>query len=88
MKFYCLNLISVTRFFKKIQTLLCAALGSQVDGVLGRQNRKLSLGQYDNDVPTQPLYTKCGWKKPAAADDSEHLVSLVSVGETKEVRKN
>ncbi|XP_066487515.1 tensin-3 isoform X2 [Tiliqua scincoides] len=61
------------------------ALGSQVDGVLGGQSRKLSLGQYDNDVPAQPLYTKCGWKKSPAADNPDNLVSLVPGGETKEM---
>lgn len=62
--------------------------GSQGDGVVGGQSRKLSLGQYDNDVPAQTLYTKSGWKKSTSADNPENLVSLVPGGETKEVSNN
>ncbi|NWI17683.1 TENS3 protein, partial [Crypturellus soui] len=51
----------------------------------GGRIRKLSVGQYDNDVPGQPVYTKCGWMKSPAADQAVNPGSLISVGETKEM---
>lgn len=68
--------------------MLVASLGSQGDFVLGGQSRKLSFGQYDNDVPAPPLYAKCGWAKSAAVDHPESPGPVASGGETKEVSKN
>lgn len=54
------------------------------DAVVGR-NRKLSVGQYDNDFPGQSLYSGCGWMKSVVADQAVNPGSLIPVGETKEV---
>ncbi|XP_044309547.1 tensin-3 isoform X3 [Varanus komodoensis] len=59
--------------------------GSQEDGLLGGRSRKLSLGQYDNDVLAQPLYTKCGRTKSVATDHLESPGSFVPGRETKEM---
>ncbi|XP_062986654.1 tensin-3 isoform X2 [Elgaria multicarinata webbii] len=59
--------------------------GSQEDDILGGRSRKLSLGQYDNDVPAQASYAKCGWTKSPAIDHLESPGSFVPGGETKEV---
>ncbi|XP_077159306.1 tensin-3 isoform X3 [Paroedura picta] len=59
--------------------------GSQGDCVLGGRSRKLSFGQYDNDVPAQPLYAKCRWVKPGAFDHPESPGPVAPGGETKEV---
>ncbi|XP_067147289.1 tensin-3 isoform X4 [Apteryx mantelli] len=51
----------------------------------GGRIRKLSVGQYDNDVPGQPTYTRCGWMKSPTADQAVNPGSLIAVGETKEM---
>ncbi|XP_062425594.1 tensin-3 isoform X1 [Rhea pennata] len=57
----------------------------QDDATSGGRIRKLSVGQYDNDVPGQTTYTRCGWMKSAAADQTVNPGSLIAVGETKEM---
>uniref|UniRef100_A0A8C2UCB5 Tensin 3 n=1 Tax=Coturnix japonica TaxID=93934 RepID=A0A8C2UCB5_COTJA len=52
--------------------------------VVGR-NRKLSVGQYDNDFPGQSLYSGCGWMKPLVTDQAVNPGSLIPLGETEEV---
>nr|XP_056712969.1 tensin-3 [Euleptes europaea] len=59
--------------------------GDPGDCILGGRSRKLSFGQYDNDVPAQPLYTKCGWGKSAAVDHPESPGPVVPGEEAKEV---
>ncbi|XP_048367758.1 tensin-3 isoform X3 [Sphaerodactylus townsendi] len=58
--------------------------GSPGDCVLGGRSRKLSFGQYDNDLPTQSLYAKCGWGKSSAIDHPESPRPVVPGGEAKE----
>ncbi|XP_025889490.1 tensin-3 isoform X2 [Nothoprocta perdicaria] len=62
----------------------CAA-DLQDDNVPVGRIRKLSVGQYDNDVPGQPVFTRCGWMKSPAADHVVNPGSLIAVGETKEM---
>ncbi|NXG45635.1 TENS3 protein, partial [Psilopogon haemacephalus] len=57
----------------------------QDDGGTEGRIRKLSVGQYDNDVPGQPLYNKIGWMKSPAADQAVNSGSPVLVRNTKEV---
>ncbi|XP_064362731.1 tensin-3 isoform X8 [Dromaius novaehollandiae] len=57
----------------------------QDDDASGGRIRKLSVGQYDNDVPGQPTYTRCGWMKSPAGDQAVNPGSLIAVGETKEM---
>ncbi|XP_038029623.2 tensin-3 isoform X2 [Anas platyrhynchos] len=59
--------------------------GSQDDDATVGRNRKLSVGQYDNDFPGQPLYSRCGWMKSPAADQAVNPGSLIPLGETKEM---
>ncbi|XP_054847031.1 tensin-3 [Eublepharis macularius] len=59
--------------------------GSRGDCITGGRSRKLSFGQYDNDIPAQPSYTKCRWAKSAASDHPESPGPLVAGGETKEI---
>ncbi|KFO64593.1 Tensin-3 [Corvus brachyrhynchos] len=40
--------------------------GMQDDDATGKRLRKLSVGQYDNDVPGEPSYNRCGWMKSPA----------------------
>uniref|UniRef100_G1MRB4 Uncharacterized protein n=1 Tax=Meleagris gallopavo TaxID=9103 RepID=G1MRB4_MELGA len=54
------------------------------EAMVGR-NRKLSVGQYDNDFPGQSLYSGCGWMKSLVADQAVNPGSLIPVGETKEL---
>ncbi|NXK80979.1 TENS3 protein, partial [Amazona guildingii] len=51
----------------------------------GRRMRKLSVGQYDNDVPGQPSYTRCGWMKSPATDQAVNTGSPIPLGETNEM---
>ncbi|XP_059584543.1 tensin-3 isoform X5 [Alligator mississippiensis] len=62
----------------------CHVPGSQEDDTSGGRIRKLSLGQYDNDVPGQLPFTKCGWMKSTGIDPAVNPGSLIAVGETKE----
>ncbi|KFR00219.1 Tensin-3 [Nipponia nippon] len=59
--------------------------GTQDDDATGGRIRKLSVGQYDNDVPGQPSYNRCGWMKSPAADQAVNPASPIPVGETKEM---
>ncbi|NXW92632.1 TENS3 protein, partial [Alopecoenas beccarii] len=61
------------------------ATGMQDDHATGGRIRKLSVGQYDNDVPGQPSYNRCGWMKSPATDQAVNPGSPVPVGETKEM---
>ncbi|XP_009080216.1 PREDICTED: tensin-3-like, partial [Acanthisitta chloris] len=54
-------------------------------GASGKRIRKLSVGQYDNDVPGQPSYNRCGWLKSPATDQAVNPGSPIAVGETKEM---
>ncbi|NXL02835.1 TENS3 protein, partial [Mesembrinibis cayennensis] len=63
-------------------TYLFSATGTQDDDATGGRIRKLSVGQYDNDVPGQPSYNRCGWMKSPAPDQT---VNPGSPGETKEM---
>ncbi|XP_071592327.1 tensin-3 [Heliangelus exortis] len=45
----------------------------QDDNGTGGRIRKLSIGQYDNDVPGQPPFNRCAWMKSPATD---HAVSV------------
>lgn len=66
-------------------TCLFSAPGTQDDGATGRRMRKLSVGQYDNDVPGQPSYTRCGWMKSPATDQAVNPGSPIPLRETNEV---
>ncbi|NXO14513.1 TENS3 protein, partial [Oriolus oriolus] len=59
--------------------------GMQDDDATGKRLRKLSVGQYDNDVPGEPSYNRCGWMKPPATHQAVIPGSLVAVGKTKEM---
>ncbi|NXJ99543.1 TENS3 protein, partial [Corythaixoides concolor] len=59
--------------------------GTQDDNATGGRIRKLSVGQYDNDVPGQSAYNRCGWMKSPAADQAVNPGSPIPVGETKEM---
>ncbi|XP_064025998.1 tensin-3 isoform X2 [Pogoniulus pusillus] len=61
------------------------APGVQDDGATEGRMRKLSVGQYDNDVPGQPLYNKLGWMKSPAADQAVNPGSPILVRKTKEM---
>ncbi|NXF70853.1 TENS3 protein, partial [Sclerurus mexicanus] len=59
--------------------------GVQDDDATGKRIRKLSVGQYDNDVPGQPSCNRCGWVTSPATDQAVMPGSPVAVGDTKEV---
>ncbi|XP_053916566.1 tensin-3 isoform X2 [Cuculus canorus] len=61
------------------------ATGTQDDIATGRRIRKLSVGQYDNDVPGQPSYNRCGWMKSPVADQAVNPGLSFAVGETKKM---
>ncbi|NXE94184.1 TENS3 protein, partial [Menura novaehollandiae] len=61
------------------------ATGMQDDDATGKRIRKLSVGQYDNDVPGQPSSNRCGWMKSPPAHQAVIPGSPVAVGETKEM---
>lgn len=67
-------------------TFLFLAPSMQEDGAAEGRIRKLSVGQYDNDVPGQPLYNRLGWMKSPAADQAVNPGSPIPVGKTKEVK--
>uniref|UniRef100_A0A8C8R548 Tensin 3 n=1 Tax=Pelusios castaneus TaxID=367368 RepID=A0A8C8R548_9SAUR len=52
--------------------------GSPEDDTSGGRLRKLSLGQYDNDVPGQQPYTRCGWMKSSAIDQAVNRGPLIA----------
>ncbi|KAJ7411548.1 Tensin-3 [Pitangus sulphuratus] len=64
------------------------ATGMQDDGATGKSMRKLSVGQYDNDVPGQPSCNRCGWMTSPATDQTIILESPIALGETKEMVVN
>ncbi|NXX88831.1 TENS3 protein, partial [Centropus bengalensis] len=51
----------------------------------GGRIRKLSVGQYDNDVPGQPLYNRCGWMKSPATEQAVNPGLPFPGGETKKM---
>ncbi|NXF97312.1 TENS3 protein, partial [Eubucco bourcierii] len=59
--------------------------GMQGDGATEGRIRKLSVGQYDNDVPGQTLYNKLGWMKSPTVDQAVNSGSPVLVRKTKEM---
>uniref|UniRef100_A0A8C3DDP5 Tensin 3 n=1 Tax=Corvus moneduloides TaxID=1196302 RepID=A0A8C3DDP5_CORMO len=59
-------------------------VGMQDDDATGKRLRKLSVGQYDNDVPGEPSYNRCGWMKSPATHQAVIPGSPVAVGKTKE----
>ncbi|NWZ45970.1 TENS3 protein, partial [Haliaeetus albicilla] len=66
-------------------TYLFSATGTQDDDATGGRIRKLSVGQYDNDVPGQLSYNRCGWMKSPATDQAVNPGSLIPVGDSKEM---
>ncbi|NWV84893.1 TENS3 protein, partial [Dasyornis broadbenti] len=61
------------------------ATGMQDDDATRKRLRKLSVGQYDNDVPGQPSYNRCGWMKSPATHQTVIPGSPVAAGKTKEM---
>ncbi|XP_056194678.1 tensin-3 isoform X9 [Falco biarmicus] len=61
------------------------ATGTQGEDAAGGRIRKLSVGQYDNDVPGQASYGRCGWMKSPAADQAVNPASPTPAGEMKEM---
>uniref|UniRef100_A0A8C3R7I0 Tensin 3 n=1 Tax=Cyanoderma ruficeps TaxID=181631 RepID=A0A8C3R7I0_9PASS len=55
------------------------------DDATGERLRKLSVGQYDNDVPGEPSYNRCGWMKSPATHQAVIPGSQVAGGKTKEM---
>ncbi|NWW49867.1 TENS3 protein, partial [Pedionomus torquatus] len=73
-------------FHEKLDfTYLISGTGTQdIDAPMGKI-RKLSVGQYDNNISGQPLYNRCGWMMSPAADQTVDRGSLIPIGETKEM---
>ncbi|NWU90993.1 TENS3 protein, partial [Upupa epops] len=61
------------------------AIGTQDDSPAGGRIRKLSVGQYDNDVPGQQSYNRFGWMKSPVTDLVVNPASRIPLGETKEM---
>uniref|UniRef100_A0A8C3TR53 Tensin 3 n=1 Tax=Catharus ustulatus TaxID=91951 RepID=A0A8C3TR53_CATUS len=61
------------------------ATGMQGDDATGKRLRKLSVGQYDNDVPGEPSYNRCAWMKSPATHQAVIPGSPVAGGKTKEM---
>ncbi|XP_016053769.1 PREDICTED: tensin-3 isoform X2 [Miniopterus natalensis] len=61
-----------------------AQQGSSGDEPLGRRFRKLSVGQYDSDAGGQPAFSKCGWGKPAGAEQAPSLAPFLAPADAKE----
>ncbi|XP_014732766.1 PREDICTED: tensin-3 isoform X4 [Sturnus vulgaris] len=61
------------------------ATGMQDDDATGKRLRKLSVGQYDNDVPGEPSYNRGGWMKSPAAHQAVIPGSPFAGGKTKEM---
>ncbi|XP_061852978.1 tensin-3 isoform X2 [Colius striatus] len=61
------------------------ATGVQDDSATRGRMRKLSVGQYDNDVPGQPSYSRCGWMKSPATNQAVSPGSPIPGGEAKEI---
>ncbi|XP_058687198.1 tensin-3 isoform X4 [Poecile atricapillus] len=59
--------------------------GMQDDDAAGKRLRKLSVGQYDNDVPGEPSPNRCGWVKSPATHQAVIPGSPIAGGKTKEM---
>lgn len=57
----------------------------QDDDATGKKLRKSSVGQYDNDVPGEPSYNRCGWMKSPTTHRTGIPGSQVAGEKTKEV---
>ncbi|XP_030826898.1 tensin-3 isoform X4 [Camarhynchus parvulus] len=60
------------------------ATGMQDDDATGKRLRKLSVGRYDNDIPGESSYNRCGWMK-SASHQAVIPRSPVAGGKTKEM---
>ncbi|TRZ09184.1 hypothetical protein HGM15179_017924 [Zosterops borbonicus] len=60
------------------------ATGMQDDDATGKKLRKSSVGQYDNDVPGEPSYNRCGWMKSPTTHHAVIPGSRVAGEKTKE----
>ncbi|NXM07616.1 TENS3 protein, partial [Tyrannus savana] len=79
--------LEISPFLNQLAYLF-SATGMQDDGATGKRMRKLSVGQYDNDVPGQPSCNRCGWMTSPATDQTIILESPIALGETKEMVVN
>ncbi|NWT75663.1 TENS3 protein, partial [Prunella himalayana] len=61
------------------------ATGMQDDDATGKRLRKLSVGQYDNDIPGESSYNRCGWMKSPACHQAVIPRSPIAGGNTKEM---
>ncbi|XP_072780330.1 tensin-3 isoform X5 [Taeniopygia guttata] len=61
------------------------ATGMQNDDATGRRLRKLSVGEYDSDIPGESSYNMCGWMKSPASHHTVIPGSPVAGGKTKEM---
>ncbi|NWS00642.1 TENS3 protein, partial [Motacilla alba] len=61
------------------------ATGVQDDDATGKRLRKLRVGQYDNDIPGESSYNRCGWMKSPASHQAVIPRSPVGGGKTKEM---
>ncbi|NXE64804.1 TENS3 protein, partial [Calcarius ornatus] len=61
------------------------ATGMQDDDATGKRLRKLSVGQYDNDIPGESSHNRCGWVKSPASHQAVIPRSPVAGGKTKEI---
>ncbi|XP_064409352.1 tensin-3 isoform X2 [Latimeria chalumnae] len=57
--------------------------GLQPDNASTGRTRKLSVGQYDNDMPGHPAYPRCAWVK--TPETTTNAGPFSSTGQTKEV---
>ncbi|NWY21240.1 TENS3 protein, partial [Aphelocoma coerulescens] len=80
-----LNLLTERKRFLTHLAYLFSATGMQDDDATGKRLRKLSVGQYDNDVPGEPSYNRCGWMKSPATHQAVIPGSPVALGKTKEM---
>ncbi|NWR34615.1 TENS3 protein, partial [Tachuris rubrigastra] len=76
--------LEISPFLNQLACLFSAA-GIQDDGATGKRMRKLSVEQYDNDVPEQPSSNRCGWMTSPSTDEAIILESPIALGETKEM---
>ncbi|NXJ67948.1 TENS3 protein, partial [Rostratula benghalensis] len=66
-------------------TYLFSGTGTHDSDATGGRIRKLSVGQYDNNISGQPSYSRCGWMMSPAPDQTVNPGSLIPVGTTKEM---
>ncbi|NXT71725.1 TENS3 protein, partial [Chaetops frenatus] len=76
--------LNTNAFLNQLACLL-SATGMQDGDATGKRLRKLSVGQYDNDVPGEPLYNRCGWMKSPATHQAVIPGSPVAGGKAKEM---